>query len=286
MHLIIILVILAIDRFTQFLDVVQNYNWFSTYIAKVQQYVGSTFLWKDGLPLVCWLAPIAIVVGIVQLILMWVFWGVLGYVFNFLILIYCLGPANIKGILAEYFDTKEAGDGIKAAKAAGIIKSARGKSAEKIPQTVCEYILELSNRNIFAVIFWFLLLGAFGAVIYKFSALLVAESDGDEAGLVTPFKDKANFWLNLLDWIPVRITAILYALAGSFAGCFHHWWSQLLSHPSKNQDLLKSCGMAALHIRDNKLPEGIEQEAIDLVDRSLIVALVIIAIMTIVAWLS
>jgi membrane protein required for beta-lactamase induction len=282
MQLIIILATLAMDRFTKISEIVRNYHWFSTYLGKIQQYLGKTVLWRDGLPVACWVVPILLVTLILQCIFHHVLHGVLGYLFSFVVLVYCLGPANFKAVFASYLESKDSAERLKAVKELGLIKS-HGRQPENLPQFIAKHILTLANSNLFAMLFWYLLLGAFGVVLYKSFSLLAAESESDSS-LATPYQSMINTCLSLLDWIPVRVTALIYALAGSFPGCFGVWWSQLLTGPENNQAFLAKCGLGALHVVEDESPEGLELSTISLVDRSLVIVLAFIAIVTLTAW--
>jgi adenosylcobinamide-phosphate synthase len=92
-----------------------------------------------------------------------------------------------------------------------------------------------SYRQVFAALFWFAVLpGPAGAVLYRATALLAKEWAGDAAGSdVTPiararaaFGAPARRLLWLLDWVPVRLTALSFAIVGDFEDAVHCWRTQ------------------------------------------------------------
>jgi adenosylcobinamide-phosphate synthase len=96
-------------------------------------------------------------------------------------------------------------------------------------------------RHVFAVMFWFVVLpGPAGAVLYRLATLLADEWRAEPArGDTTPLtRDRATFGrpayglLALLDWIPVRLTALSFAVVGDFEDAIFCWRTQASSWPS------------------------------------------------------
>jgi membrane protein required for beta-lactamase induction len=90
----------------------------------------------------------------------------------------------------------------------------------------------------------------------------------------------ANQVKELLNWLPVRLEAFLFALGGHFTAVFACWKRSLLRGPDANDQLLVECGIAALDVFESQqLPETgtIERDALALIDRALIIGLVLLA---------
>lgn len=92
-----------------------------------------------------------------------------------------------------------------------------------------------SYRQVFAALFWFAVLpGPAGAVLYRAAALLADEWRGDARGSdVTPiararaaFGAPARRLLWFLDWVPVRLTALSFAIVGDFEDAASCWRTQ------------------------------------------------------------
>jgi adenosylcobinamide-phosphate synthase len=92
-----------------------------------------------------------------------------------------------------------------------------------------------SYRQVFATLFWFTVLpGPAGAVLYRATALVADEWHGDPKGAdTTPigrarevFGRPARRLLWLLDWIPVRLTALSFAVVGDFEDAAYCWRAQ------------------------------------------------------------
>jgi len=90
-------------------------------------------------------------------------------------------------------------------------------------------------RQVFAVIFWFVILpGPAGAVLYRAVALLAEEWKTPSPGVEpsAPVASRVEFGrparrlLALLDWIPVRLTALAFAVVGDFEDAVSCWRTQ------------------------------------------------------------
>ena len=98
-----------------------------------------------------------------------------------------------------------------------------------------------------------------------------------------------NKILGVLDWVPVRLVGLSYALVGHFGSVFKSWLKKLLQGVSNTQELVAEWGMIALKqagtpdistSTTQAAPNTQQAEAITLIDRSLIVWLVVILLVT------
>ena len=113
-------------------------------------------------------------------------------------------------------------------------------SSQDIARVAIERGLADAYRQVFAVLFWFVVLpGPAGAVLYRASALLAAEWKGsvrsDEAPALrrslAVFGRPARVLLRVLDWIPARLTALSFAIVGDFEDAAFCWRTQARSWP-------------------------------------------------------
>lgn len=77
-------------------------------------------------------------------------------------------------------------------------------------------------QGIVPSLFWFMILGPAGALIYVLS--IQYQDQLDEESEETEFIDQFIFWI---EWVPVRITGLLFCFAGNFGPTFDYWLSQL-----------------------------------------------------------
>jgi adenosylcobinamide-phosphate synthase len=119
-----------------------------------------------------------------------------------------------------------------------------------ISRVAIEEALLASHRHVFGVFFWFVILpGPSGAVLYRIADYLarawsypVAPAD-EQFGR---FAQKA-FWV--IDWVPVRLTAIGFAIVGNFEDAIFGWREHASRWSDSVRGILLSSGAGALGVR-------------------------------------
>jgi adenosylcobinamide-phosphate synthase len=113
--------------------------------------------------------------------------------------------------------------------------SAADLSQEEVVRQAIEYGLLLSQRHVFGVFFWFVVLpGPMGAVFYRLAEHSARVWSRAPAPPTPPdrfgeFARKAFAWI---DWAPARLTALGYAIVGDFEGAIY-CWRQVSSRPAE-----------------------------------------------------
>lgn len=273
MTLIVVLVSLVIERFFYW-GQLRNWRWFVRYEHLINKRISQ---WHPYLLLAACVLPLLILVGGIQFLLSGWLFGTLSMAFGILILLYCFGPENLwvqtYGCLNELHNVDQSVAVEKVRSAFGIELP---ENAQLFHQLFVNHIFIAAYYRIFAVVFWYLVLGPLGAVLYRLIELLHTDSPLGITQLATQAQ-------KMMDWIPVRVFTFLFALGGHFTAVFTHWKKYVLKGVESNNVLLQECGLSALDVLDQgKIPEdgAAEKEAIELVDRVFIIGLVILAILT------
>ena len=111
-------------------------------------------------------------------------------------------------------------------------------SSQDIARLAIERGLVDAYRQVFAVLFWFVVLpGPAGAVLYWCVHLLAREwagaAPGEEDTPMTRaralFGEPVRALLHVLDWVPVRLTALSFAIVGDFEDAAYCWRTQAAS---------------------------------------------------------
>ncbi|MEO8303066.1 MAG: CobD/CbiB family protein [Betaproteobacteria bacterium] len=160
-----------------------------------------------------------------------------GLVWNVAALYLLMGFRRFSHAFSEVRDALKAGE-LGAARRA--LKAWRGRETGElasgdIAKLAIERGLIDSYRQVFATLFWFTILpGPAGAVLYRATVLIACEwHDSDPGAESTPiataraaFGRPARGLLWLLDWIPVRLTALSFAVVGDFEDAASCWRTQ------------------------------------------------------------
>ncbi|HET9699542.1 MAG TPA: CobD/CbiB family protein [Burkholderiales bacterium] len=121
----------------------------------------------------------------------------------------------------------------------------RGETA----RVAIEEGLLLSHRYVFGVIAWFTVFGPAGAAAYRASAMLAERWGGrasEDAGAFGQFAVRA---FEIMDWVPVRLTALSFAIAGDFEDAIYCWRTQAASWAPQAVGVLLATGGGALGVR-------------------------------------
>lgn len=116
-----------------------------------------------------------------------------------------------------------------------------------VAHATVEAVLKQGNALVLAPVFWFLVLGPIGAILQRLVSVL-DKAWGHRTARFAEFGWAAARLDDLVTWIPARVTALSYAMMGSFEDALHCWrrhsgmWSDLGSGP------LLITGLGALHL--------------------------------------
>jgi adenosylcobinamide-phosphate synthase len=164
-----------------------------------------------------------------------------------LILYLAVGHRSLREHALRVYDALQKGDLPAARKCVGLMVSrdTAGMSAESVALATVESVLENGNDAVFGAVFWFVLAGAPGVLLYRLVNTLDAMW-----GYRTPrflhFGWAAARLDDVLNFVPARLTALSYALMGRTVGALRCWYSQARSWESPNAGPVMAAGAGAL----------------------------------------
>jgi adenosylcobinamide-phosphate synthase len=174
------------------------------------------------------------------------------WVWNVAVLYLTMGFRQFSHAVTEIVEALRVGD---LDRARVLLTDWRGDSAveyngTEIARVAIEEGLIKSHRHVFGVIFWFLILpGPTGAVLYRLSGILEQKWGTRSQGDYGNFGKFAQRVFHYLDWIPVRLTAMSFAVAGDFEDAVYCWRSQATTWMDPEQGVVLASGAGALGVR-------------------------------------
>lgn len=123
---------------------------------------------------------------------------------------------------------------------------------EEVARLTIEGALTASHRHVFGVVFWFVLLpGPSGAILYRLAMFLAARWGRTDpaASSFGSFGKFARDVFAVLDWVPVRITAIAFAAVGDFEDAIYCWRSQAAKWSDSALGIVLAAGAGAIGVR-------------------------------------
>ncbi|WP_105104453.1 regulatory signaling modulator protein AmpE [Microbulbifer pacificus] len=159
-------------------------------------------------------------------------------------LLYSFGRGNFNEAMSGYLRAWYQGDMKAAIAAAEPLLDTEDRAAASAltdPQAIHQLVFRAAAyrafERLFAVLFWFLLLGVPGAVLYRLSQL-AAKTPTQGEHMEAADRDLAARWLWLVEWLPVRAVGFTLAIVGNFAGCYRVWREHLTCRESRTEDIM------------------------------------------------
>lgn len=192
---------------------VRDFAWYAHWLRWLDARAPATGFWRGRHGIVLALAPPLLIVGLFQIALHRPLLGLAGLVFSVGVLFYSWGPRDLDLDVEAIVNAPDA-DARRTATARLFPQA--GPVAADAPALV-EAVFANAQRRWFGVLFWFLLLGPVGAVLYRLTALAV------DAELPVDTRSGARALLAFLDWPVAQLMTLALALVGDFDTVIGAW---------------------------------------------------------------
>jgi adenosylcobinamide-phosphate synthase len=135
-------------------------------------------------------------------------------------------------------------------------KGASELSESTIAQGTVERVFEQGNSVVIAPLFWFVVLGPVGAVVQQSTRFLHRLWDPRDKRF-TEFGWVAAQLDEIVGWLPARVTALSYAIMGSFEDALRCWRYQAGVWSFNNSAALLASGFGAVQMQScEPAPDG------------------------------
>lgn len=297
MNLIALLIGLVVERLATQLFHWRRMRWLDRIIDFGFRQADRVGTWPAVIPVVL----VAIVLVLPVFAVIWFLGGTLaGFTYLLLavvVLFFSLGPRDVGEEVGEYCKALEAEDPEQIHNAAkAIVEDEVPEDARERTSCVEAAVCVQANNRLFAVVFWFFVLGPLAAWAYRATdlirrrAVFNAARDEQADGNAARIRDAAEMLHGWLAWIPARLTAVGYAAAGhmdeALAALRTPTEDKDTTTSERSENLLARVGIAALALQERPDESATErairgaQAANHLVFKLLLIWAVIIAAMT------
>lgn len=281
-----ILIALVLSHYLPEASRLRNFDWLRSWQAQTAQ--------PGNAPL-----GLAFAIGLPTLVCALVQWSLHGHVFGLpsflfaiVVLFYCLGPRDLEHDVTAVDVAPDADARVAAAQA--LRDDDAAPALAFAPEPLIDATFDAALRRVFGVIFWFMLAGAFGALLYRLAQICARSRDSSEMQ-----RELAQKFATALDWLPAHLIALALALAADFDAVFKAWrdyhaehgkgyftldlgFLHAVAHASVDADIAAGDD----HSVDAHSPLVALDDAMTLVRRALIVWLALLALVVIAGWFA
>lgn len=212
---------------------------------------------------VCWalaaLLPSLVALGVHWALLVWLGWP-FAVVWSVAVLYFTLGFRQFSHHFTGIRDALEVGDEELARERLANWQQVDvvALPRSEIVRHVIEYSVIAAHRHVFGVLAWFSVLAALGlgpagAVLYRMSEFVARYwAYKQRTGLqpvseaVRDASERAWTWI---DWLPARLTALSFAVVGSFEEAIEGWRFHAQRFPNDNDGVVLAATAGAINVR-------------------------------------
>jgi len=288
MTLIIILTGMAFEHFVGVDDQLRRFAWFNGYMRWIENRLARLTAWKGAGGIVITLAgPLLLVALITWALSEWS--SPLALLFSLAVLIYSLGPGYLNPQLDDLINAMEQGDRESIKERMSVFSD--NDDAFQNDQELLENILIEANERLFGVLFWFIVLGPFGAMLYRLACIL-RQQQSDIHG---NYAESAQDLYNILNWLPARLFTLGNAVTGNMVEAMEAWREVEKQSLSANEDVICAGSLGALSYPQQESAADDESVLHDqiywlhalqgLLNRTLLAWLTVLGIMTLSGWM-
>jgi membrane protein required for beta-lactamase induction len=220
---------LGVERLLTHLFHLREFRWLDPLFDRLFRMLAKSPRWAVILGVILFTVVVAAPVALVSVALAGTLFQIPYFVLAVIVLLFSLGPRDLKEEVNDYCLAVENGSEEDVKKVVReLIEDDAPEESEERSRLVERAIFVQANNRIFGVVFWFLLLGPTGAWLFRILDLMRRRltfrysrhhEEQEDAELVAVVRSLHGIFA----WLPARLLAAGYALAGSFEGSRVAW---------------------------------------------------------------
>jgi AmpE protein len=219
-------------------------------------------------------------------------YGLVSLLLAVFILVYCLGRVPYNNIIIDYVSAwKDGNYESLPALLQRLENNAEinlGEGLQRTHVNARESYIYAAFQGVFVVLFWFVIFGPVGALLYRLNTFFITQNNW-------PVAEKIQ---HILEWPAARLAALAFAFIGDFEECMPIWADAVFNKSMTNRHVLYANALAAVDLdmqwlegdfsekntlqQQNKLVQLEMKDLMHLVKRCLVFSIFVIAIFQIV----
>lgn len=245
MSFLVLILAILIEKLSNGRQIVQKDQWWYEQLKRC-----STLLPKQhSLALLLALSVPLLGLALVLIAAQSVLYGLLLIPLHLVIVLYSFSRGDIRTALGPFRDAWRRQDTHAASLAAQRDLLIQSEEPSGLLQAVQGYMLWQGFQGFFAILFFYLIGGPLAALTYRLLVLTSEQTYSPQAA------GKATRLLHILDWLPVRLLSISFALIGNFITVSRTLMPNLLCITEPADTLLSYTGRAAVEAENDALGE-------------------------------
>lgn len=245
MSFLVLILTVLVEKLSHWRQAIQKDQWWYEQLKRSSKLLSKqhtlAFILAISLPIIA--------LALLLLALKPVVYGLLLIPVHLAVVLYSLSRDDVRVALGPFRDAWRREDTHAASLAAQRDLLIQAEEPVGLLQAVQGYLLWQGFQGFFAVIFYYLIGGPIAALTYRLLVLTSEQAEWPQAaGLTTRL-------LHILDWLPVRLLSISFALIGNFITVNQALMHDLLCITEPADNLLSKTGRAAVEAESDALGE-------------------------------
>lgn len=229
MNFVALLLGLGVERLLTHLFHLREFRWLDPLFDAVSSRAENAAMWRCVVTVISLTVLAVLPVALVSVILAGTLFQIPYFLLAVVVLLFSLGPRDLRIELDDYCAAviEDRDDDVQRV-ARELLENDLPSDTEMHISACRRAVFVQANNRVFAVVFWFLLLGPTGAWLFRVLDLmrrrLAYQYSRNEGGIAgSSYVRVVRSLHGLFAWLPARLLMIGYALAGSYEGAVAAW---------------------------------------------------------------